>query len=223
MSIQRTLRHVDDLPIGPSWIATLNFLILLLVAAGSVIWLGFSRNVLDFTAGSQAHGSMEGTVLVRLDGQQMSVPRTMLRFPPPVLVERDPALPYDHIELEMSGGIVATITPRDDVFSPAERLDRIYRPVMTEAVTDAPDGLTGRLMAQNSVYAGDTFYLADKPVDGETYYVRCAQDKTFAACYRTLPLGNGLNLDYRFPVKRLADWRAIESETAQVMAAALAR
>lgn len=223
MSVQHTLRHVEDLPIAPAWVAVLNFLILLLVAAAAVIWIGFSRNVLDHAGAAPGHSAGDGTVLLRLGGHDVAVPRALLRFPPAVLVERDPGLPYDHIELELDGGIVATIAPRGDVFTPAERLEKIYRPVMTDAATDAPDGLTGRLMAQDSVYAGDTFYIAEEPVAGETYFVRCAQDKAFAACYRTHPLGNGLTLDYRFPAKRLADWRAIERETARITTAAFER
>ncbi len=99
-----------------------------------------------------------------------------------------------------------------DPVSPSQRFERIFRPAFFGEPLDAPNGLTGILLAEGSGYGGEVLYYDQTPGDAR-FSIRCNSLDTRSApaeCLRHMQLSAEIALEYRFRIGLLPQWREIE-------------
>ncbi|HZP21478.1 MAG TPA: hypothetical protein VFB16_14880 [Bauldia sp.] len=120
--------------------------------------------------------------------------------------------------------IYLSIAARTSPLDASSRLDPVYSRFFTGPAIPGPDGLIGKALKPESGYRGEIVYFMPKGVD--PFATRCLAEETPeipATCIRDVNVGTGLSMLYRFNVRRLADWRAMDAGLQALVRSFLAR
>jgi len=108
--------------------------------------------------------------------------------------------------------IYLTIMPREMPVDSTGRLESVYARFFVGKAEPGPNGLVGRQLAEDSGYGGEVVYFA--PAEARPFVARCLVETAPdvpATCLRDLNIGRGLSLHYRFNIRLLDDWAALDA------------
>lgn len=94
------------------------------------------------------------------------------------------------------------------------RIEPIYTHLFEGAPEKGPADLTAHRLKTSGGYANEALFIGTLP-DGAAYAVRCAMpssdsESTTADCQRDIHIGDDLSLLYRFSIRLLPQWKAME-------------
>jgi hypothetical protein len=119
--------------------------------------------------------------------------------------------------------VYLTIMPREMPVDSTGRLETVYARFFVGKAEPGPNGLVGRQLAEDSGYGGEVVYFA--PAEARPFVARClvaAGPDVPATCLRDLNIGRGLSLHYRFNIRLLDDWAALDASMHKLAAGFLA-
>jgi len=216
--------------IAPRWAPALLLLIAALSAATSLSWLQFGRDAWRLAQRPAMQQAAPVSVRFAIAGEVWTIPPDLIRFPAAGMVSPARVVPTPRIELALTWPqssatrVRLALIARADPVSAHERFERLYQPYFEGDEIAGPDGLVGRRLAAASGYGGETLFFDPAAADPgeEPFVIRCdtAEDGNLApaTCFRRLSLSPRLQLEMRYRIGLLKDWRKIEATTADLIA-----
>jgi hypothetical protein len=169
-------------------------------------------------------------VSIMVGEQRLTIPANMLRF----ANQRTPE-PQERVELAvhwpslegyapalreafLDGSADApvlflSIRARETATDSAGRLASVYRHFLDDTALDAPPGLVGRKLTQDSGLAGEEVFFEAGSTDPFTAHCLAADADVPAICLTEVHAGRSLSVQVRFRKGLLADWADIKSAT----------
>jgi hypothetical protein len=185
---------------------------------------------------SSALGSPGGRVTdptpisITVGGQRLAIPSNMLRFANqrtpeaqervelavhwPSLEGYAPALREAFLDEGPNAPVLfLSIRTRQTATDSAGRLASVYRHFLDDTPLEAPAGLVGRHLTQESGLAGEEVFFEAGSTDPFTAHCLAADAGVPAICLTEVHAGQSLSVQVRFRKGLLADWADIKSAT----------
>ncbi|WP_373235801.1 hypothetical protein [Cohaesibacter celericrescens] len=107
--------------------------------------------------------------------------------------------------------IFASLSQPPQPISTSERLYSVYSQHFVGDTIEGPAALIGFRMSKESGFSGEVIYF--KPDETAPFVARCIKpvENTPTFCMRDIILDNGAQLNYRFRLKLLAEWRKLDT------------
>ena len=120
---------------------------------------------------------------------------------------------------ELSRIIFVSLSQQTEAIASSDRLYSIYSQHFVGDPIEGPSSLIGFAMAKDSGFAGEVIYF--KPDESEPFVARCITpvEQTPTFCIRDIALQNNVQLTYRFRLKLLEEWDALDRNIRSAMEA----